>query len=65
MFTKAAVMLNIWNNLINTVSNLNWHILFDYVRGFGLRVGLRNEYDSTLSSKNDLDCYVSIIWDFQ
>ena len=46
------------------VSNLNWHIKFDYVRGFGLKFGLRNEYDSTLSSKNDADYNVSITWDF-
>ncbi len=46
------------------VSNLNWNIKFDYVRGFGLKVGLRNEYDSTLTSKNDADYYVSITWDF-
>jgi len=46
------------------VSNLNWYIKFDYVRGFGLKLGLRNEYDSILTSKNDADYYVSIIWDF-
>lgn len=46
------------------VSNLNWYIKFDYVRGFGLKAGLRNEYDSTLTSKNDADYYVSLTWDF-
>ena len=46
------------------VSNLNWYIKFDYVRGFGLKLGLRNEYDSILTSKNDADYYVSLIWDF-
>ena len=46
------------------VSDFNWYISFDYVRGFGLKVGLRNEYDSTLTSKNDADYYVSITWDF-
>ncbi len=46
------------------VSDFNWYISFDYVRGFGLKVGLRNEYDSTLTSKNDADYYVSLTWDF-
>jgi putative salt-induced outer membrane protein YdiY len=46
------------------VSDFNWNIKFDYYRGFGLKVGLRNEYDSTEMSKNDLDYYTSITWDF-
>ncbi len=46
------------------VSNLNWYVKFDYYRGFGLKVGLYNEYDSSLTTKNDADYYVSIIWDF-
>ncbi len=46
------------------VSNLNWYVKFDYFRGFGLKVGLYNEYDSSLTTKNDADYYVSIIWDF-
>jgi len=46
------------------VSDFNWYISFDYVRGFGLKAGLRNEYDSTLTSKNDADYYVSLTWDF-
>ncbi|MEE9355822.1 MAG: DUF481 domain-containing protein [Methylococcaceae bacterium] len=46
------------------VSDLNWTIKFDYYRGFGLKFGLHNEYDSTETSKNDLDYYASITWDF-
>lgn len=46
------------------VSNLNWYIKFNYYSSFGLKIGLYNEYDSSLSSKNDADYYVSIIWDF-
>jgi putative salt-induced outer membrane protein YdiY len=46
------------------VSNLNWYIKFNYYSSFGLKVGLFNEYDTLLSSKNDTDYYVSIIWDF-
>ncbi len=46
------------------VSDLNWNIKFDYYRGFGLKVGLHNEYDTTETSKNDLDYYASITWDF-
>ncbi len=46
------------------VTDFNWNIKFDYYRGFGLKVGLHNEYDSTETSKNDLDYYASITWDF-
>ena len=46
------------------VSDLNWNIKLDYYKGFGLKVGIRNEYDSTETSKNDLDYIASITWDF-
>jgi putative salt-induced outer membrane protein YdiY len=46
------------------VTDVNWNIKFDYFRGFGLKVGAYNEYDSTETSKNDLDYYASITWDF-
>ncbi len=46
------------------VTDVNWNIKFDYYRGFGLKVGLHNEYDTTETSKNDLDYYASITWDF-
>jgi putative salt-induced outer membrane protein YdiY len=46
------------------VTDVNWDIKFDYLRGFGLKVGVYNEYDSTETSKNDLDYYASLTWDF-
>jgi len=46
------------------VSTLNWNIKFDYYRGFGLKIGIRNEYDTTETSRNDLDYHASITWDF-
>ncbi len=45
------------------VSTLNWRMKFNYLRGFGLNIGLRNEYDSTETTKYDFDYYVSITWD--
>ncbi len=46
------------------VTDANWNIKFDYFRGFGLKVGVYNEYDSTETSKNDLDYYASLTWNF-
>ncbi len=46
------------------VSTFNWNIKLDYISGLGLKVGLRNEYDTTQEKKYDLDYYVSITWDF-
>jgi putative salt-induced outer membrane protein YdiY len=48
------------------VSTLNWNIKFDYLSGLGLKIGLRNEYDSTQRNipKYDFDYYVSLTWDF-
>ncbi len=46
------------------VSNFNWNIKLDYISGLGLKVGLRNEYDTTQEKKYDFDYYISITWDF-
>ncbi len=46
------------------VSTLNWNIKLDYISGLGLKVGLRNEYDTTQDKKYDFDYYISITWDF-
>ena len=45
------------------LSTFNWHRKLGYISGLGLKIGLRNEYDSTQDKKYDFDYFVSLTWD--
>ncbi len=44
------------------VSKFEWLHSLDYYHGLAIKLGFRNEYDSTESDKNDLRYYLNIVW---
>ena len=44
------------------VTKFEWLHNLDYYHGLAIKLGFRNEYDSTESDKNDLRYYLNIVW---
>jgi len=44
------------------VTKFEWLHSLDYYQGLAIKLGFRNEYDSTESDKNDLRYYLNIVW---
>ncbi len=44
------------------VTKFEWLHSLDYYHGLAIKLGFRNEYDSTESDKNDLRYYLNIVW---
>ncbi len=44
------------------VTKFEWLHSLDYYHGLSIKLGFRNEYDSTETDKNDLRYYANIVW---